>query len=159
MKKQNIAAGIIVSILALGGAFYGGMQYGTKKAAATVQAGQGGRNGGNFGGGAAGGQRGAGQGGQGGGMRGGAANGGAGDFASGQITAKDDTSVTVKMRDGSSKIVFFSASTGVDKSVSGSGSDLNVGQQVTVNGKSSPDGTLTAQNIQIRPAQPTEPAK
>ena len=149
-KKNHIFGMVAVIIFIAGGSFYGGMQYGSNQSA-KAQLAQGGRNGGNFGGGANGGQRGAG-GQQVMGQRGGA-NGGVGDFASGQITAKDDTSVTVKMRDGSSKIVFFSGSTGIDKSVSGAIADLAIGQQVTVTGKASPDGSLAAQSIQIRPSQ------
>ena len=150
MQKKNIIIDVIVIIIVGTVAFYGGMQY-TASKTAQAQLTQGGRSGG-FGGGVNGGQRGAGQGGQGGGQRG-SANGGAGDFVSGQIVSKDDTSVTIKTRDGGSKIVFFSGSTTIDKSVSGASSDLSAGQQVTANGKSNPDGSLAAQNIQIRPAQ------
>lgn len=148
MQNKNSIIGIIVILFVAAGAFYGGMQYGTSKAVITAQA----NRGGGFGGGANGGQRGVGQG-QG-GQRSGGANGGAGDFSGGQITAKDDTSVTVKTRNGSSQIIFFSPSTTIDKSVSGVSSDLSVGQQITANGKSNSDGTLAAQSIQIRPAQP-----
>ena len=145
-KKNHIISMVVVMLVVAGVAFYGGMTYGASKSAQSQSA-QGGRNGG---GGFGGGQRGAG-GGQGQGQ--GQAGANAGGFASGQITAKDDTSITVKMRDGSSKIVFYSGSTGIDKSVSGATSDLSVGQQVMVSGKSSPDGSVTAQTIQIRPAQ------
>jgi hypothetical protein len=151
-KKNHIISMVAIVIVVAGGAFYGGMQYGTSKTTATLAQG---RNGG-----AGGGQRGFG-GGAGGGQRGGApgANGGAGDFSGGQITSKDDTSITVKTRNGSSQIIFFAPSTTIDKSVSGTNSDLNVGQQITANGKSNPDGSLAAQNIQIRPAQPTQSAQ
>ncbi len=149
MQKKNIVAGIIVGLALLGGSFYVGMQYGAKNAV-KAQSAQGARS---FGGGATGGRGGASQGGmQSSGQRGGAGGG----FASGQIVAKDDTSVTIKSNDGSSKIVFFSGSTGVDKSVAGASSDLSVGQQVMANGKANPDGSITAQSIQIRPAQPAQ---
>lgn len=73
------------------------------------------------------------------------------DVAVGQITAKDDLSFTVKMADGSLKKIIFSDSTIVRKTDLVKPSDLDVGRQITVNGKNNPDGTLSAQNINARP--------
>ena len=87
------------------------------------------------------------------GMRPGGPNGGNGGFATGDIISKDSNSITIKTPDGGSKIVYFSDTTQVGRTVSGSASDLSTGQQVMVNGAASPDGSITAQNIQIRPAQ------
>jgi hypothetical protein len=68
----------------------------------------------------------------------------------GEIVSKDEKSVTVKTKDNSSKIVYFSDSTTVGKSVAGSSVDLLVGQEIMVMGKSGTDGIVTAENIQIR---------
>lgn len=144
MNKKNLLVCAIIIILVGGGAFYGGMQYGVSKTKAVQAASRG-----NFGGGTGGngGQRGA-QGVQNGGQR---AGGGTG-FINGAIISKDDTSITVKAQDGSSKIIFFSNSTTIGKTAAGSISDLNADEQVIVNGKANSDGSITAQNIQIRPA-------
>lgn len=94
------------------------------------------------------------------GGQGGVRGGNVGGLTAGQVIVKDATSVTVKMRDGSSKIVLTSGSTQVLKSDSGTLSDVVVGQEVTITGSANPDGSLTAQSIQIRPAIPqTAPAK
>lgn len=149
MHNKCIAIAVIIAVVVGGGAFYGGMKYAQSQAASQVAT----RGQGGFGGGAGGQGRAAGAGGQ----RGAGAAGanGGGGFSGGQITAKDDTSITIKTRNGSSQIVFYSPSTTVDKSVAGSASDLSIGQQVTVNGTANPDGSLAATNIAVRPADAT----
>lgn len=77
-------------------------------------------------------------------------------FVTGEVIAKDDTSITVKTRGGqagqsSSKIVFLSGTTEVTKSVTGAVSDLVVGQSITTTGTTNPDGSITAKTVQIRP--------
>ena len=147
MQSKKILIMAIVAIIVVGaGAFYGGMQYEKSKLnslgllRSSAAQGQGGNR-----------QGGAPGQGQGQNRQGRGANGG--NFASGQIISKDDKSITVKMQDGSSKIVYFSDSTTIGKSTQGAASDLNTGEQVMANGTSNPDGSIAAQNIQIRPAQ------
>lgn len=119
---------ISVAVIVGGVAFYGGMKYAENKATAGRQ-----QRAQQFSGGTGGGQR------------------GGGGFISGEILSKDDKSVTVKLQDGGSKIVFLSDSTKITKSTDGALSDLEVGKNVSVNGTANPDGSITAQMIQLRP--------
>ncbi len=74
-----------------------------------------------------------------------------GGFVSGEILSKDSTSVTVKMIDGSTKIVLLGSSAQISKSAEGTAADLAIGASVLVNGSTNSDGSVTAQNVQIRP--------
>ena len=71
-----------------------------------------------------------------------------GGFITGDIIAKDAISITVKLSDGGSKIVFFTPKTSLTKNVSASLQDLTVGERVAVNGAANPDGSINAQSIQ-----------
>jgi hypothetical protein len=128
--NTKILAGLI-GIVLIGATFYGGMVYGKSTASARGQF-RNGMMGGRFGGG---------------GMRG--MNGG---FAAGEILSKDATSLTIKMPDGSTKIIVISQSVQVSKMAPGSLDDLTVGTNVLVTGTPNSDGSLTGQTIQIRPA-------
>ena len=79
-------------------------------------------------------------------------------FAGGEVISKDDKSITIKLQDGGSKIVFVSDSTAVMKSTQGSFGDVAVGGQVMATGSQNPDGSISAQSIQIRSiVQPAAP--
>ena len=70
-------------------------------------------------------------------------------FSNGEIIAKDGQTITVKSQDNSSKIVFYSESTNIQKSTNGTTEDLQIGQQITVSGTDNSDGSIAAQNIQL----------
>ena len=126
--KKNIIVTIVVAVVVGGLCFWGGMYYGQNKSAATQSAAYGQfrqRTGNNF-------------------ARG-------GGFTSGSIIAKDNTSITLKLSSGGSEIVLYSGSTQVGKFVQGIPDDLQVGQTITAMGTTNSDGSLTANNIQIRP--------
>jgi len=139
MKK--IIPIIIVLIIIAGGAFYGGMKYGQNKNPLSNFSRQNFQNlsseqrqqlfqgnvGGNF-------QRGAGS-----------------NFLSGEVIAKDEQSLTLKMPDGGSKIVFFSTSTQISKMTDGSINDIEIGKQIMVLGQQNSDGSYTAKTIQLSP--------
>jgi len=150
--NKLIAIVIATAVVVGGGAFFGGMKYAESKSPrgrlsqADFQNLQNlspeerqqrlqelGANAGGFRGGSGGGQR----------------NGGG--LTSGEIISKDDKSVTIKLRDGGSKIVFLSDSTEIWKSTAGALSDLEIGKNISVNGTANSDGSITAQTIQLRP--------
>jgi len=153
--KKNIIIVIVVGVLvAASGAFYGGMSYGRT------------RSSGIFGNRMMGGENLSPEDRQarfqqfGGGMMGGGQRGGLREnvgFVAGEVVAKDAQSITVKLRDGGSKIVLYSDSVAVDVSVKGSIGDVEIGKTVSITGKTNQDGSVSAQSIQIRPA-PVVPA-
>jgi hypothetical protein len=78
------------------------------------------------------------------------------NFLNGEVITKDDQSLTLKMSDGSSKIVFFSASTQISKITDGSISDIEIGKQIMVSGEQNSDGSYTAKTIQLSPRYQTQ---
>ncbi len=69
----------------------------------------------------------------------------------GQIVSADSGSMTVKLRDGSTKIVILSGSATITKAAPSSKSDLTNGAQVMVFGTNNSDGSVTAQAVQLNP--------
>jgi len=83
---------------------------------------------------------------------GGTANGG---MLSGTVATKDSESITINTKDGSSHVVLITTATSFLKSVSGEESDVAVDATVIVSGTTNSDGSITAQSVQIRTADPT----
>lgn len=81
-----------------------------------------------------------------------------GGAVAGEIISRDDKTLTVKLRDGGSKIVLLSDSTDVRKTTAGTRDDLTVGTSVVIAGSANADGSIAAQSVQIRPNLPTPPA-
>lgn len=135
--KNKYTITIIFAVVLCLASFYVGMKYGQSNASSSGQGNFSQNRSGQFGSGMMGGNRA-------GGMRAG------GGFTGGQIISKDANSITVQLRTGGSTIVLYSGSTQIQKSVLGSVSDLNIGQQVTVTGSSNADGSISAQSIQLR---------
>ncbi len=70
---------------------------------------------------------------------------------SGEIVSTDSNSITVKLQDNSSKIVLFNDKTQINKASQATKDDLKTGDKVAVFGQANPDGSVTAQNIQLNP--------
>ncbi len=137
MDKKTIGIIVAVAVVAGGLGFFGGDKY-AASAAASARAARGGQF-------AAGGFA---------GRTGGAGGARGGSFTGGKVIAKDDKSMTLQLQDGGSTIVFYSPTTAVMKSASGSVADVAVGAQIIVTGAKNADGSVTAQSIQLRPAMP-----
>jgi hypothetical protein len=129
MKNSTVMIAILVAIIVGGGAFFGGMKYQQSKQRNNLRqfTGQNGQrlgNGGN--------QM---------GFR----------PVNGEILSSDEKSITVKLQDGSSKIVLFSDKTTINKAAEATKEDLKAGEKVAVFGQENSDGSVTAQNIQLNP--------
>lgn len=69
----------------------------------------------------------------------------------GEVISADETSLTVKQPDGSTKIVLYSENTVFSRSETGSKADITAGMQVGIFGPANADGSITAADIQINP--------
>lgn len=131
--KNPILVGIVAAVVFAAAGFLGGMQY--QKSQVSPMARQ-------FAAGATGaGNRGLG------GTRGGFSP------VAGEIISADDKSISVKLQDGSSKIVILSDKTTINKTQPGAKTDLTSGVKVAVFGTTNTDGSVTATNVQINPAE------
>jgi len=149
MRRNHIIIAVVALVAVGGGSFFGGMKYAEGKG----PIGRGGfanispeERKARFAGLGAG--AGTARGGQRGGMLG-------GNFAAGEVIAKDDKSITIRLGEAGSRIVFFSEKTQVTTSVAGSLADLVIGATVTANGTANPDGSMTADTVMLRPSPPT----
>ncbi len=140
MNKKHIITTVVVAVVIGVVGFFGGSKYGQAKAKSAAptftRTFNGAGTGANFAG-----RTGAGRAG---------ANGG---LVAGEVIKQDETSLTVQLpNNGGSKIVLFSGSTTVGKVATGTTADLVTGTNVVVTGSANSDGSVTAQNIQIRPS-------
>jgi hypothetical protein len=132
MRKNLIFISIAVAIIAGGAGFFGGIKYQQTKTPAFFR-----QNGAVMG------------------QRAGAGNGNANRAGfrpvSGEIISADSNSITVKLSDGSSKIVLVNDQTVINKAETASKDDLKLNETVAVFGQDNSDGSVTAQNIQLNP--------
>jgi len=146
MNKKTLLVSCVLLVVVVGaGSFYGGMVYGKSSSKGSFA--------GNFnpeqlGANVAGmGQKGT-------RVNGTGMTGAGGGFVLGEVISQDEQSITLKLQEAGTKIIFFSSSTQVTKTQEGSISNISVGESLTVTGKTNTDGSITAQSIQIRPSTP-----
>lgn len=144
--RNHLIIGVIFALI-LGGAvgFIGGMQYqksqrtnfmtftaGDAENGQTVQKGESGQN------------RGFGQGASG-------STAMIGRPVTGEVISSDENSVTVKLTDGSSKIVLVNDETTINKQSEGTLEDLKTGETIAAFGETNSDGSITAVSVQLNP--------
>jgi len=138
-KSTWIVIGVILIIIA----FVGGLEYGKSTAASSSSAAS---RGATFG--SSTGTR----------SFAGRAGGTGGGLVAGTIVAVDPTSISIQLPNSTSTtattgstVVLYSDGTSILKSVVGSPADLSVGESVTIQGTANSDGSMSANEIQIRP--------
>ena len=75
----------------------------------------------------------------------------------GVVTSKDDTSVTIKMVDGTTKNIPFSGSLTFGKDGVGSAADISTGELIIITGENNADGIFVPTNIRISKNSPKAP--
>ena len=132
-KNTAIIVAVVLIIIAAAGGFYAGLSYQKSQARSSFAGRFGGANGQSLGQNA--------------------------NFGSvrGQVLSMDNNTLTVKLSDGSTKIVILSGSTAFVQSAKASLSDLKTGDTVNAIGTTNSDGSVTAQNVQINPTQQMRP--
>jgi len=70
---------------------------------------------------------------------------------SGEIISADANSITIKLQDGSSKIILLTSKTTINKATTATISELVAGERVTIIGQDNTDGSISAQSIQLNP--------
>jgi hypothetical protein len=137
IHTTRILISIVLIIIAAAGGFFGGMMFQKNQTPsfAGMMGQNGPRQGGNFAG------RFGGQAGQNSNFR----------PVRGQVLSMNNNSLTIKMSDGSTKIVVLSSSTAFMQSTKAALSDVETGDTVNVVGTANSDGSVTAQDVQINP--------
>jgi hypothetical protein len=69
----------------------------------------------------------------------------------GQVLSVGTNTMTVKLNDGSSKVVILTGTTQINKAAQGTTADLTAGTTVSVLGQTNSDGSVTAQSVQLNP--------
>jgi hypothetical protein len=128
--QKSISVGVVVAVVSLGVGYYFG-----KKAIISNESGRMGMQGSQMSG------------------RGGFARGGAnGNVVNGEVVSFDGGMLTVKGRDGGSRVVVVTSATKVSKPVVASSSDVKQGALVLITGTQNGDGSITAESVSIRDA-------
>ena len=130
MKNNAVLVGIIAIIIGLGGGFFIGKSYQAGQASGNLSQFQNGQRTANL-------------------TSGQARMGGRQTI--GEIISQDDKSITVKLSDGSTKIILLSDKTSIVEATAASTTALAVGKTIGVFGTTNADGSVTAQNIQLNP--------
>jgi hypothetical protein len=131
MKNMKVVMGVLI-VVSLGLGFFGGMKYQEQSKTNVNATGLNRLNGQNS-------------------QRTGRQFGNGGRPVMGEVISVDDKSITVKLDDGSSKIVLTSDKTQYTKSSEGKREDMVKGERVLVNGTDNSDGSVTAQFVSLNP--------